>query len=640
MSQTMPYGTWTSPITAELIVSKTVRLGGLSLDGDALYWLESRPAEKGRTVLVRRTVDGETQDVTPPPFNVRTRVHEYGGGSYLVDGGEVYFSNFSDQRLYRVRSGAEPQPLTAELPLRYADCVMDRARHRLICVCEDHATPNEEPLNSLASIDLETGKVQTLCLNHDFFASPCLSPDGARLAWLTWEHPRMPWDGTELWVAHIGPDGTLGDVACVAGGPAESIFQPEWSPEGVLTFVSDRSGWWNLYQLREGQLQALSPMEAEFGQPQWVFGMRTYAFASEHEIVCAYIQNGDDYLARLDLHTGDLITVPTPFTAITLYAVEQGQVFFLGVAPDRQAALLRLSLGSSALDSIKETGDIDVDAAYFSTPEALAFPTFDGSMAYGIFYPPHNPDFAAPEGEKPPLLVISHGGPTGATSSALSLSIQYWTSRGFAVFDVNYGGSTGYGRPYRERLNGQWGIVDVEDCIHGARYLVEQGRVDGARLAIRGGSAGGYTTLAALTFHDVFHAGASHYGIGDLEALARDTHKFESRYLDGLIGSYPAQAALYQARSPLYHTEQLSCPVIFFQGAEDPVVLPNQAQAMVAALQGKGIPVAYLEFEGEAHGFRQAANIRRALEAELYFYGCIFGFMPADTIEPVTIENL
>ncbi|MGC9394929.1 MAG: S9 family peptidase [Anaerolineae bacterium] len=640
-----PYGAWKSPITSDLITSQSIGLGGGTFDGDEVYWTEGRPAEAGRYVIVRRTPDGTTHDVNPPPFNARTRVHEYGGGAVLADHGVVIFSNFADQRLYRIAPDGAPEAITPEASLRYADCIVDPAHNRLVCVREDHSetalAEHGEAVNTIAAIALDGSETQhVLVAGNDFYSTPRLSPDGHTLAWLTWHHPNMPWDGTELWIAEVQPDGSLANAVLVAGGENESIFQPSWSPDGRLYFTSDRSGWWNLYRLDNGGTERLVTMEAEFGAPQWAFGISTYAFESAGRIICTYTKDGIDYLASLDTITKTLTTLDTPYTSIGGIRVAPGKVLFGGASPTQAAALVLLDLTTGEQTILKRANAIEIDPGYLSTPQPIEFPTTGGLTAYGIFYPPHNQDYAAPEGEKAPLLVLSHGGPTGATSSALKLGVQYWTSRGFAVLDVNYGGSAGYGRAYRERLNSQWGIVDVDDCANGARYLAEQGLVDPARLAIRGGSAGGYTTLCALTFKDVFHAGASHFGVSDLEGLATDTHKFESRYLDGLIGPYPERRDLYVARSPIHHVAQLNCPVIFFQGLEDKVVPPSQAETMVEALRAKGIPVAYLPFEGEQHGFRRAENIKRALDAELYFYGRIFGFELADSVEPVEIENL
>jgi len=635
-----PYGSWESPITSDLIARATIRLRQIALDGDDIYWIESRPAEEGRYVIVRHTPAGQTTDITPPPFYARTRVHEYGGGDFLVADGVVYFSNFADQRLYRLAPGAAPQPLTPPADLRYADGVLDGRRGRLICVREDHTAPGQ-PVNALVSINLETGGPgQILASGNDFYSSPRLSPDGAHLAWLTWNHPNMPWDGCELWLGELRPGGALARAWCIAGGPDESVFQPEWSPDGVLHFVSDRTGWWNLYRWQGGRAEPLCEMAAEFGQAQWGFGMSTFGFASSSRIICTYERDGISHLAALDTASGRLEPIATPYTWIDGIRVGARRAVFRAGSPSEPPSLVSLDLASGQVQVLRRSSDVAIDLGYLSQPQPIEFPTEHGHTAYALYYPPQNRDYVAPAGERPPLRVHSHGGPTAAATTALDLEVQFWTSRGFAVLDVNYGGSTGYGRAYRERLKGQWGIVDVDDCVNGARYLVERGLADEKRLIIAGGSAGGYTTLAALTFRDVFKAGASYYGIGDLEALVRDTHKFESRYLDGLIGPYPERRDLYVARSPICHVERLSCPVIFFQGLEDKVVPPNQAEMMVAALRAKKVPVAYVAFPGEQHGFRRAESIRRSLDAELYFYSRVFGFPLPGPVEPVPIENL
>ena len=637
---TTPYGSWTSPITSDAIVSAAVGLGQIHLDGDAIYWVEQRPTEGGRNVIVQRTADGRTLDRTPAPLNARTRVHEYGGGAFVASGGTLYFSNFDDQRLYRQSTVEAPRPLTPEAAFRYADSVVDLRRDRLICVREDHMETGREAVNTIVSIDLANGEAQVLISGNDFYAAPRLSPDGSQLAWLTWNHPNMPWEGTELWVADIQDNGTLAHETHVAGGVSESIFQPEWSPDGILHFVSDRTAWWNLYRWRDGNIEPLCPKTAEFGLPQWVFGMSTYAFISARHIICSYTEQGIWHLAHLDTQTQQLDEIETPYTDISGLRALAGRVVFTAGSPTQAPAIVQFDPKARALTTLRRSNDLDFDPGYIASPEPIEFPTAQGRTAHALFYAPTNKDDTAPVGERPPLIVKSHGGPTAAASTKLNLGIQYWTSRGFAVLDVNYGGSTGYGRLYRQRLNGQWGIVDVEDCINGARFLVERGDVDGNRLAITGGSAGGYTTLCALTFHDTFSAGASHYGISDLEALAGETHKFESRYLDSLVGPYPERRDLYQARSPIHFTDRLSCPLILFQGLEDQVVPPNQAEMMAQALRDKGLPVAYVPFEGEQHGFRRAENIKRALDGELYFYSRIFRFEVSGEIEPVEIENL
>lgn len=653
-----PYGSWASPITSDLIVAGALRLGQLAVDQGSIYWTEGRASEGGRNALIRRDPEGNTEEITPVDFNVRTRVHEYGGGAYLIAAGSAYGVNFKDQRLYRLQPGQEPQPLTpeSESQLRYADGVWDPSRRQLIWVREDHRLDPHQPVNTLVSLDLDRfdqgqpQEGQILISGQDFYASPRLSPDGSHLAWISWDHPNMPWDGTQLWVARITAAGSLEDLRRIAGGEQESIFQPEWSPDGSLMFVSDRSGWWNLYRWSglDDSIAALYPKQAEFGSPQWVFGMSTYGILAPDRILCSYDENGITQLIDLNPITGSARSIETPFTRIGGLRVAHpesggsgsGWVVFGAGSPTAPGALVRFDLESGATEILQRSTDLEVEPGYISRPEPIEFPTERGLTAFGFYYPPQNQDFRAPEAERPPLLVKSHGGPTGSTSATFNLRIQYWTSRGFGVLDVNYGGSTGYGREYRQRLQGQWGIVDVEDCINGALYLVNQDRADPERLAIDGGSAGGYTTLAALTFKDVFKAGASLYGVSDLEALARDTHKFESRYLDGLIGPYPERQDLYMQRSPIHAIEHLSCPVIFFQGLEDKIVPPNQAERMVEVLRSKGLPVAYVPFAGEQHGFRRAENIKRALDGEFYFFARVFGFEPAETLEPIPIDNL
>jgi dipeptidyl aminopeptidase/acylaminoacyl peptidase len=633
---TAPYGTWKSPVTAGLIAGTTISLGSLGVANGTFYWLEGRPAEGGRTVIVRH--DGEkAEDVTPAGFNVRSRVHEYGGGAALVADGAVYFVNFDAQRIYCHRPGDAPRAVTPENGGRFADMQLDQRRNRLICVREDDSGPGE-PRNELVAVNLEGRAIDVLDGGHDFVSSPRLDAAGDRLAWLTWDHPNMPWDGTTLWVADLDEDGAIGTPQKIAGGPGESIFQPEWSGDGELLFVSDRSDWWNLYTTSKYGILPVSPADAEFGLPQWAFGMSTYGVAGDGRIIASRAQAGVWQLGVID---GDeFVAFDLPYSDISGVRVSGETVLFVGSSATLAPQLVRLDIGSGEHSVLRMSSVVDLDAGYLSQPEPIEYPTADGAMSYGFYYQPANRNFAAPAGELPPLIVRGHGGPTGAASAALSLSIQFWTSRGFAVLDVNYRGSTGFGRAYREALYGNWGVADVDDMVAGAQYLVARGDADPERLMIRGGSAGGFTTLAALAFRDTFSAGASHYGIGDLMALARDTHKFESRYLDRIIGPLPESEALYRERSPINYTDQLDCPVIFLQGLDDKVVPPNQAEAMVDALKTKGIPVAYLAFEGEGHGFRKAENVERALAAELAFYGRVFGFQPADKLPPLEIHNL
>lgn len=620
-----PFGSWKSPITSDLIVAQSIALSEIRIDGGEPYWLERRPQEGGRSVVV------SGRDVVPPPFDVRTRVHEYGGGAWTVADGTLYFSNDRDQRLYRLpRGGSEPEALTPAAAFRYADGVIDSNRQLWIGVREDHSATDREAVNALVALDLtarSNGRV--LAEGHDFYSSPKLSPDGAWLAYLAWDHPRMPWVGTTLYVKRVDE---AGPGAAIAGGIDESIFQPEWTPDGAaLFFVSDRTGWWNLYRCAwpSGMVEPVLRMEAEFGQAQWIFGMSTYAFAGAGRLVCSYQSKGLGQLGVIDPATGKLSPIDLPYSEFTSVRAEGDLVVFRGGSPTIPASFVLLDLATGKTEVLKKSTALADDpdlARYFAGVEAVEFPTEGSRTAFGLFYPAFNPDYQAAAGDRAPLVVMCHGGPTAAASSTLDLRIQYWTSRGIAVLDVNYGGSTGYGRAYRLRLDGNWGIVDVDDCVNGARYLADQGRVDALRSVITGGSAGGYTTLRALTSRDYFRGGASHFGVSDLAALARDTHKFESRYLDSLVGPYPERDDLYRERSPISHADRLSVPVIFFQGEEDRVVPPSQAELMVEQLRRKGLPVGYFLFSGEQHGFRKAENIKRALDAELYFFAVnVFG---------------
>ena len=639
--QTARFGEWVSPIGTEGITAGSVRLEAVAIDGARTCWLEGRPSEGGRYALVCREPDGTCRDLVPAPFNVRTRVHEYGGGSFLVRDGRVWFTNDSDQRLYGKEADSPPVALTVEGPHRYADMALDERRARLVCVRETHPADGSEPVNCLVAVPLAGGETSVLHRGHDFYSSPSLSPDGEWLAWMTWDHPNMPWDESVVWLARIGEDGSIGGAVSVAGGQGVSVYQPDWSPDGVLHLVCDRNGWWNLYRWEGGALDPVYEAEAELAHPQWQFGTATYGFDRDGNIVFTCCESGRWRLMRLDAG-GRAWTQPccSHLESIADLGVRGDVCVLLAGAPDLPGSVMRVDLARDVTETLRQSFPLSLDPAHLSIPRPVDFPTGEGESAHAFFYPPENADYEAPEGEAPPLIVVSHGGPTGATSTTLDLRIQYWTSRGFAVLDVDYRGSTGYGRAYRDRLAGAWGLADVEDCVNGALHLAAEGRVDRERLAIRGGSAGGFTTLCALVFHDVFRAGASFYGISDLEALARDTHKFESRYLDRLIGPWPEAAGRYRERSPLHFAERLSCPVVFFQGLEDKVVPPNQAELMVQVLRERGLPVAYLAFEGEQHGFRRAETIRTTLEAELAFYGRVFGFRPAGDLPDLDIENL
>jgi dipeptidyl aminopeptidase/acylaminoacyl peptidase len=643
-----PYGSWPSPVDAAMVAAEDVGYHSVHADGTAICWLEQRPAEGGRNVVVRREPDGTggPVDLLPAPWNARTRVHEYGGGACLVAGGTVWFSNFADQRLYRLDGDGRPRPLTPEPATPAADRYADlrlvggaAGGELLVCVRErhEHGTVG----NDLAALPADGSAAPwRLAGGRDFYAYPRPSPDGRRLAWIAWDFPNMPWDGTELWVADLGPGGRLGEPRLVAGGPAESILQPEWAPDGTLHFVSDRSGWWNLYRERDGRAEPLHQTDAEFGQPLWQLGYTTYAFLPDGRIACLLTRNAVDHLGLLDPASGELQPLELPYTSIRPYlAAAGGRLAMVAASPSRGSAVVALDLTSGALETLAEPG-MTLDEADVSVPRAIEFATDGGRSAHAFYYPPANRAARAPDGERPPLLVQSHGGPTAHSSPRLDLRFQYFTSRGIAVVDVNYGGSTGYGRAYRQRLDGEWGVVDTADCVNAARHLVAAGEVDGRRLAIAGGSAGGYTTLCALTFTDDFAVGASYFGLADLEQFVGETHKFESRYLERLVGPWPEQAERYRARSPLRHADRLNRPMILLQGLEDEVVPPAQAEVMVAALRRGRIPFAYLAFGGEQHGFRQRENIQRSLEAELYFYARILGFELADPVPAVDIENL
>jgi len=638
--QAAPCGAWTSPITAAVVAAGATPLSQVMLDGGDVFWLAGRASEGGRNTLLRCS-RGQVEELTPAPINVRTRVHEYGGGAVLVADSHVWFSNFADNTIYRLdrAGGSAPLPVSAGGDERWADFVLDRVHRRLIGVREDHSGASAYPDNTLCALNAD-GTQTVLVAGNDFYSSPRISPDGRHIAWLSWDHPRMPWQGTELWLAEIAGDGTLLDGRLVAGGTDEAIVQPEWSPDGTLYFVSDRSGWWNLYRYEHGVVHAACPREAEFGLPHWTFGNSMYGFRSATEIVCAYIEDGVSRLARLDVASGQLTPIATPYEEIRDVRVEGDTVALLGGAPTLAAEIARIDLATGTRDVLARSIENLPDVGYLSVPQSIRYPSKDDRTAYAFYYPPTNRDFAPQPGELPPLMVIGHGGPTGMAASTLKLATQFWTSRGIAVLDVNYGGSTGFGRAYRDLLKGQWGVIDVEDCVAGAQYLADQGLVDRERLVIRGGSAGGLTTLCALAFHDVFKAGASYYGVSDLKGLDADSHKFESHYNEYLIAPKDVADRVYAERSPINHTDKLRRPMIFFQGLDDKVVPPPQSEVMVEALRARGVPVAYLTLAGEGHGFRKADSIVRTLEAELYFYLRVFGIPVPTSLPPIDIENL
>jgi dipeptidyl aminopeptidase/acylaminoacyl peptidase len=639
--ETAPYGSWPSPIDPATVARAGRPLGAPALASDgAVWWGEGRPEEGGRIALMRRPEGGEPAEVTPAEVNVRTRVHEYGGGAWRLAGPDLLlFVDFADQRLYRQRLGEAPVAITPEpatpAALRYADLRVTPDGATVVCVREVHGEGEAE--NQIVALPVDGSAEPTLLAGgRDFYSFPRLSPDGKTLAWTCWDHPNMPWDGTELWTAPLTDPA---DSRLIAGGPRESIFQPEWDEEGRLHFVSDRDGWWNLYRAEEGSALQLTHERADLAHPQWLFGGSTYAFLTGGAIACVRTERGEEKLGLLEPGAERVRDLGLPFTSFGFPSLSaQGdRVAFAAAGPRQETTIVVYDVAAGELETVRESSETSIDADYVSVPRPVEYPTGEGEVAHGFYYPPTNPGFEAPAGERPPLIVQSHGGPTSHATPALEREFLYWTSRGFGVVDVNYRGSSGYGRSYREGLNGSWGVVDTEDCVGAATSLAASGEVDGARLTIRGGSAGGYATLCALVFHDEFAAGASYYGVADAEALAHDTHKFESRYLDGLIGPYPERADLYRERSPINFVERLQAPLILFQGLEDEVVPPNQAETMAAALERNGIPYAYLAFAGEQHGFRRAETQIRCLEAELYFYGRILGFEPAGEPEPVEI---
>ncbi|MGH8220340.1 MAG: S9 family peptidase [Steroidobacteraceae bacterium] len=649
MAARAPCGTWRSPLSAADLARSAISLDDLQVAGGAPYWIESRPTEGGRYVIVTLARPGAGEppllagisERTPADFNARTRVHEYGGRPYTAaHDGTLFFSHFPDQRLYAQRPDAAPVALTPP-GLRYADFALDPQGTRLYCVREDH-TAGSAPRNAIVALEIavpgapgaaappSTGAGTLLFGGSDFVAYPRVSPDGRHLAWIAWNHPDMPWDATTLHVADLAPEGLEG-IAQIAGGPGESVLEPRWDADGTLYFVSDRSGWWNLCRFRNGRVEPVLALEAEIGGPLWTLGESSYALTGDGRAVVRCTRNAEDRLGIVALgQSAPVEFLDLPFVAFSnIQMLDRTSAIAIAASATAEPAVVAIGLASGAYQVLRAPGALELDAACVSRGEPIAYASLGGETAHAFYYPPTNSEFLPLEGEKPPLVVKVHGGPTAHSAPQLNLGTQFWTSRGCAVLDVNYGGSSGYGRAYRERLNGNWGIVDVADVVAGVKHLVSAGRVDPARTAIRGGSAGGFTVLAALAFHDVFRAGADYFGVSDLEALAHDTHKFESRYLDRLVAPLPAGKAVYEARAPLHHLESFHAPLIVFQGAEDAVVPPSQSRAIVQALERKGVPVVYLELAGEQHGFRRAESIVSTLEAELAFYGRIFGFTPA-----------
>jgi dipeptidyl aminopeptidase/acylaminoacyl peptidase len=641
-----PYGSWPSPITTDLVASEGgVSFGYLDIDEHGVYWTESRPQESGRSALVFRPHGGEPVDVVPPDFNVRTRVHEYGGGAWFRHDSVVFCSSFDDSRLYKIEApGSDPQPITPEPPephgFRYADGRVFADGLLIVCVRETHGAG--EPQNELVVLPTDgSAEPHVIASGRDFYAAPRPSPDGTALAWLAWDHPHMPFEGTDLCVGALAGDGAMSNGRRVAGSEQESIFQPEWGPDGLLYFVSDRTGWSNLYVERDGEVHALTSEEAELGYPQWVFDLSRYAFLGDDRIACIFTRSAVDGLEILDLESGKLTSLDLPFSSYSSPALRSHgtRVVFPAASPTQPSAVIELDTQSGERHVLRQSTEMELDERYITVAQAIEFPGTGGQASHGFYYAPTNPEYEGPEGELPPLVVLVHGGPTAHVTTALDLEIQLFTSRGIAVIDLNYGGSTGYGREYRDRLRGTWGVVDVEDSAAAVRYLAERGDVDPARVQITGGSAGGYTTLMALAVRDEFASGASYFGVADLVTFHAETHKFESHYDDYLVGPWPEAIDLYRERSPVTHADSISDPLLLLQGLDDKVVPPSQSEIIVEALKRRGIPYAYIAFEGEGHGFRKAENIKRAADAHLSFLGQVSGFEPADEIEPIEIEK-
>lgn len=636
-----PYGTWISSITGSAIASESIHLDEVKICSSGIYWIERRPSEQGRCVIVCNH-RGITKDYLPPPYSARSRVNEYGGGAYCPTETGVFFVNDSDQNIYFISNDHEIVQITDDQHIRYADLVFDSVHHRIICVQETHSSDTREPVNSIVTINQYTGSLSRLCSGSDFYSSLRLSPDGKQLAWLCWNHPNMPWDGSQLWIADISGATTISNSRLVAGSDSISIFQPEWSADNMLHFVSDESGWWNLYA-HQNTSTALTHEKMELGLPQWVHGQTTYAFLGGANILCSFIHEAQSRLALLNRFTGKLEYLSSQWSSISYVCAYKNTCAFIAASrttfPEVISANVDdLNYNLLSITPLKNSMQCTSHES-FSVAKSISFKTRHDQTSHALYYPPLNSRFTSSVSEKPPLIVLTHGGPTAMSTDALDIRKQFWTSRGFALLDVNYSGSTGYGRKYRERLNYNWGIRDVEDCCDAALYIVKQGLADPDRLIIKGSSAGGYTVLCALAFHNVFSAGASYYGIGDLKSLLSDTHKFESHYLDTLIGPYQSNIETYHARSPLYHLEGLNCPVIFLQGKDDKVVPKEQTYSMYTALRNKGIPVACMLFEGEQHGFRKSKTIELALESELAFYSKIFKLDRNDTVS-IDIENL
>jgi dipeptidyl aminopeptidase/acylaminoacyl peptidase len=632
-------GSWPSALTPDKMVEKANRPIEILRLKEKLFILESRPSEKGRNTLICLE-DGTTTEVLPTKFNIRSKVHEYGGLCIISDQTNYfYFSEFSDQQIYRLSTNGETKRLTSQPDCRFADFTIDCKRNLLYAVMEDHSQSDLTPENSIVKIDLEKGKVTQIISGNDFYSSPRISSDGKKLAYITWNHPNMPWDATELHIALLDKNGIAKTSQLISGGIDESVCHPQWYKEN-LYYISDQNGWWNLYVYKNENNSLVLKKEADFSPPPWSFAKAPYKLLNDNSIFVTWIEDATWHSGIIDQQAANLKCLNLPYQSFSSITTGNGKIYFIGAGYKIRPEIVDLDQNSKNFKILYKSSESPVPQNYISKPESIYFDVAENQKAHAFYYPPHNPEYQIPENEKPPLLVCSHGGPTGCSNPTLRLDIQFWTTRGFAVLDVNYSGSAGFGRAYRDRLKGNWGILDVRDCEKGALHLMQKGLVAPDKIAIRGGSAGGYTTLCALTFTDIFKAGASHFGLSDLEILAKETHKFESRYMDNLIGPYPEKAEIYKKRSPINFPEKLSCPVIFFQGLDDKVVPPNQAEELYKILKKKNIPTCYVTYEGEGHGFRQAENIKHSLKSELYFYCRIFNLNYFEKQQPIQIDNL
>jgi len=641
------YGSWPSKLSADSLALGGHRLGHMVVDNGIVYWLESNPKEAGRVVIKSSSTDKELQIITPDGYSVRTRAHEYGGADFSVQNGKILFCNDSDQRIYLQQGSDKPRAITPDAEfqhaVRYADMVLSSDGNWVICIRERHPE-NGDPLdviNEIIKISLtDNSEPQVLVSGADFYSYPRISPNGKKLTWTCWDHPNMPWDQTALWVANLDVDGNLSNSKCLIDNKNESIFQPAWCPDGELHFVSDRSGWWNIYSFRDQVLNAITPIDADFGFPQWQFGTSSYTFVDSHQLFAIYTKDGREHLCLIEPEKGLIHSIDVPFCTFqnSLYHFDNSLIF-IGATEVDSSAVIQWNLKTNTAKKLSQSKPSTLTKDNISIAESITFPTANDKTAYAFYYHPVNSQYNGLDHEKPPLIVMSHGGPTAAASAEFQSSVQFWTNRGFAVVDVNYGGSTGFGRKYRDRLKNNWGIVDVEDCVNAAQYLVNRGSVDGERLAIRGGSAGGFTTYCALTNHTLFSAGVSRYGVADLSCLVKESHKFEVRYLDSMIGPWPAAKDIYNSRSPINQADKFNCPVLLLQGDEDAVVPPAQSIAMAKALDNKAIPHALIMLKGEQHGFRMHENIRFALETELNFYGQIFKIQIADKLAELELKH-